>query len=208
MFSTQFGLSSNSLNIMYMSSATSAQLSSQCTTTQILDANGVCVNCDPNCIMCLGTPTTCRSCKLATYLSETNKCESCIERCDACLNGNSCVACATPFVLRADRSCGCVDGKFVNENVCSSCLANCKTCTSTKTCSKCFSGYFAEANVCKTCAEGCLECSDLKTCTSCSDDYSLENGVCSSGFPTWAVILLVVLALSVVIIIFGDSFLT
>ena len=133
-----FGLSPNSLNLMYMTSGVTAQVSSQCKTTQILNPDGTCVDCNNNCQMCLDSVNTCRSCYTSFYLSETtNKCESCVARCKGCLDGKSCVICADPFVLSSTKQCVCGSGKYINGNTCSACKQNCRSCTSDTTCSVC-----------------------------------------------------------------------
>lgn len=198
-----FGLAPKGQNQMFMQTTSMATVTSQCKINQLLNDADVCVNCDATCRMCMETITTCRLCYEAFYLTG-GSCLKCIDRCKGCTNGASCSICYDPFILKANRQCGCPDSKFIDGLKCSDCVKDCKTCENGSTCQACNRGFFVKAGVCSVCPEGCLECSAEDKCSTCDEGYELDGQVCSvKGFPTWAIVLLILLGLSIVIVISG-----
>ena len=71
-------------------------------------------------------------------------------RCEECSSDSSCNKCNVPFVYQ-NKTCGCLDGSFIDGAVCS------------------------------TCPEKCTKCSSLNHCTDCVNTYSVSEGVCGQG---------------------------
>ena len=133
-----------------------------------------CGSCKPNAVKDPADSTTC-SCKTRYYQSKisrfSSECLDCHQLCETCSNGSStgCLTCRYPLIMekKADGSCGCPEGSFLEASA-----ASCGTCHSS--CVTCSGGSDSECSSCRQ-AEGRYLSADGR-CLSCHPSYKTCSG--------------------------------
>ncbi|KAM4809143.1 extracellular matrix organizing protein FRAS1 [Rhinophrynus dorsalis] len=133
-----------------------------CADGRYLNLVGYCVDCHPQCQLCVAnlqdTGSVCIKCQYSRYYFQGDHClpecpagfyaES--RRCKSC--HPSCKTCSGPRL----NSCTSCEGGLV--------LSHNGMCTQT-----CFQGYYSDGQVCKACNSQCLTCDSESGCTACKD---------------------------------------
>ena len=166
------------------------------------------------------------------YRNNEGKCTKCLEKCQNCINGNTCIECENNYFISSDST------QCIHYNN----LTNCKTKTHSG-CTECKDGYFVSNQYCSTCeskTQYCTKCDKFGTCNSCQENYILneqkqcihfnqitncqkssnnkcsecsfwnkpsENGLTCETAPVWWVIVLAVIAglliITLIIVLFA-----
>ncbi|KAM8939375.1 extracellular matrix organizing protein FRAS1 [Pelodytes ibericus] len=133
-----------------------------CAEGQYLNLVGYCVDCHPQCQLCVAnlhdTGSVCLKCPYSRYYSFGDRC---VPDCPAgfYIAGRTCKRC--------HPSCKTCSGPAVTS--CTSCedglvLSHKGLCIQT-----CFQGYYSDGHVCKACNSQCLTCESSLGCSSCKD---------------------------------------
>ena len=180
-------------------------------TTKCLKCDDSCETCDGgesnNCLSCsehmvLSDGVCLSDCPDKTFRDRINLvCGKCHASCLTCLGPRptECLTCNSSLVLDNHKCVkDCPDASVNNNGQCEACPANCDECASSKSCTKCTSGYYlydpepekcvqhcrggyyGEEGVCKTCKLPCSECSSADRCLSCSRNHRMLNGTCKA----------------------------
>lgn len=161
-------------------------------------SGSACLNCNPKCMTCKGSATTCTSC--AQGLSSGGDCvEKCPDRqyasvgfcancdvsCSSCQqNAFNCIECSGGYIrsgVNCIKSCG--QGLYYDSasQTCKSCANGCQTCLSNSQCTQCFDPALSPVN--GVCQRVCPPGANLvgSVCT-CSIGY-LHQSSCISTCP-------------------------
>ena len=159
--------------------------------------NGLCLQCNYNCLECIYSADYCTSCYDGKYLYN-NECHKCDSNCLECVNSaDHCTSCRVREYISnskcfpCDSNCktckttatnclSCNDGKYLSNTQCLPCDSNCKTCRNSATnCLSCNKGdYLSSHNTCLKCPDICKECKNENKCTLCINNYFLYNYKC------------------------------
>ncbi|KAL4471907.1 hypothetical protein ABPG73_001157 [Tetrahymena malaccensis] len=166
-----------------------------------------CANCVSPCATCsLENPNSCFSCEnnmpiqnnqcvLACsegfYLGKNNVCSRCLEGCNSCNDGNSCISCNQNYRLFTYNNVQIC----INSISCFSPCSSCRDAFQPTTCKKCVSNYYLQDEqcvdqcdqgyfkiqsnfTCAKCLPNCQICSSQNNCETCHDQYELmqSNG--------------------------------
>ncbi|XP_053317651.1 extracellular matrix organizing protein FRAS1 [Spea bombifrons] len=133
-----------------------------CAEGQYLNLVGYCVDCHPQCQLCVAnlhhTGSVCLKCPYSRYyLCE----ERCVPECPAGFyaEGRTCKRC--------HPSCKGCSGPGVTS--CSSCGKGLVLSHNGMCLQSCYQGYYSEGSVCKACNSQCLTCDSASGCTACKD---------------------------------------
>ncbi|KAL4473123.1 hypothetical protein ABPG72_007353 [Tetrahymena utriculariae] len=140
---------------------------------------GQCFECQPPCLTCSQSRSTCLSCVSNYTLNQIqNICNPiCYGACKDCilpLQQNSCKSCFDQYYLSKQGEC------LPCSSECFNCIGNSNICT------KCYPGYILNPITFQCnpiCAQNCLTCTEPLSpfsCTSCGQDYYLNNTQCLS----------------------------
>ncbi|CAD8156328.1 unnamed protein product [Paramecium octaurelia] len=177
-----------------------------CATNQFQNANGICEDCDSNCLTCDITPNQCTSCGpnqevnisqqcecvFGSILTELG-CELCQSPCNECeTTVTNCISCL--YSGQVTPSCSCPVGQKVVDGICTQyCPFLCLDCSTQTSCNQCVSlssydpitnacecqnGYYSNGLECLLCQSPCVNCTSLTTCTSCIDQTYYVDITC------------------------------
>jgi proprotein convertase subtilisin/kexin type 5 len=120
-----------------------------------------------------------------------------LANCLRCVNGISCLNCATKFLFYQNQCYSqCPSGLVANGSLCQTCvvrnISNCLECTTTA-CTRCLSTFFLEAGVCSStcpggkyaqslgsggtcqaCVAPCVNCASRQECLSCNTTSAVK----------------------------------
>ena len=145
--------------------------------------------------------TTCNN-LAAVYDDGVTPCSPCMDNCQICYDGISCVSCNPTFKYISGK-CICNEGlgMFLDKSYpggqCISCqsavsagvsyLVNCKICQASMVnyndtgiqCLECNSGYYQNLGTCFPCMNGCQKCNTGTSCCSCmAPSWIMNNSIC------------------------------
>ena len=118
-----------------------------------------CAACDPSCLTCQNSPTSCLNCLPGQYYNTTlASCTSCSRNCITC-TASACTACRTGFVISGTS--------------CLSCVFSCSTClpSDITTCTSCYAGLQLISGACVPCPDKCTACKN-GVCVTCISGYT------------------------------------
>ena len=121
-----------------------------------------CNTCDPVDYFLIPEKTACReACQTWEYREVTAPydCMDCIQGCDTCTDGTTCVTCASDFDKVTGDTCKvkCDSDEYRDAAApydCKDCMTGCVSCTTGTTCDTCHADYFLEPTS-ETCVEIC-----------------------------------------------------
>ena len=153
--------------------------------------------CDPKCITCKNSSTSCLSCLPGQYFNGS-ACRGCVKNCMSCTS-SGCTQCKNGYALnnntcrKCSQSCSscaasditsctsCAKYLRLSSGKCVPCPSRCQTCVGDN-CAICDKGYRPATNgsCVPNCHISCLTCSDkdATSCTSCYLNYNLNGTKC------------------------------
>ena len=167
---------------------------------------GACTACNPSCLTCSGTSSSCLSCNTYAYLSGIvctcslsyywtgSVCSACNARCQTCSNAIQCNTCIPNAALDSSNVCTCIASSYWTGTACCACDPSCLTCSgASSNCLSCntdasLSGgvctcnpsYYWTGSVCSTCNARCQTCSNAMQCNTCIPNAALDSSnVCT-----------------------------
>ncbi|KAL4472828.1 hypothetical protein ABPG73_006891 [Tetrahymena malaccensis] len=121
--------------------------------TDLNSTEQICQLCDPSCLTCFGSSTTCTSCANSYFLNNNQQCQQCDQSCLNCIgDSKSCTVCSNsyyPLITGLQQSAyqcfqTCPNNYFLINNQCQQCDQSCLTCTGNSyNCTQCANTYFA-----------------------------------------------------------------
>jgi len=162
----------------------------QCTAGNWPDSStNTCNPCDNSCVTCQapGTSASCLSCSSGFYLNG-NQCLACASPCFTCHDtSTTCTTCTGSYYYYSNQCMAtCPDGYYSDDssNLCLLCDISCLTCSGefSSNCNSCFSGYALSNLRCVHCYQNCLTCDGIGSdnCLTCNSTLYYEEKSCVS----------------------------